>query len=129
MPDISSSWIVQDLNNTVLLTRSHRRTLTLYEIDIPDDVPVMHWYGFPLPITKEMVKILHRYDVYLIQILALIVLVYERLKFLEKTFFVKFGYEAMVSQINLVEDQGQRFPVSDVLFGHEHELTLLESHS
>lgn len=83
----------------------------------------MLWRGFPLFITIETEKIICHYNVFLIQLPLFIVLIYERVKFLNKTFSLKFGDKEIVSLIEFVEDQWQIYAMIDVFFHSEHDLS------
>lgn len=54
-------------------------------------------YSFPILLIEDTPWLLHHYDDCPIQLPPLIVLTYERAKFLEKTLLVKFGYKKTVS--------------------------------
>lgn len=105
----SSSYTIKDLQNMCYPQKKLYFCILveLYDINLhPDEVmitSVMLWYSFLVLITGDMTRILHHYDVCSIQLSSLIVLAYERDKFLEKKFTVKFGYEEIVFLIDFNE--------------------------
>lgn len=68
--------------------------------------PTMLSHGFSIPVTKEIAYTLCHYVVSPIQLFLLVVLDYERAKFQEKIFLIKFGSKEVVSLIEFIEDQG-----------------------
>lgn len=66
-----------------------------------------------MPLTEVIARLLGYYDVCPIQLLPLIVLIYERAKMLEKAFKKKFGFEEIVTLVEVVQEQGHDYPFFD----------------
>lgn len=68
--------------------------------------PILLWHGFPLPINENMKKILLHYDVSSVQLPSSIVLVYERLILLKKTFSKKFSMRRLLLSWRFLKVRG-----------------------